>query len=55
MFDQMVESRLMPRPKVLGPRRIAWDVRELDSAADNLPTQFGESLCDDGWNDANAS
>jgi predicted DNA-binding transcriptional regulator AlpA len=27
-FDEMVKDKRMPRPKRLGGRRIAWDVRE---------------------------
>jgi predicted DNA-binding transcriptional regulator AlpA len=49
-FDQMIERKLMPRPRILGDKRRAWDVRELDAAADALPHD-GEELAaaDEGW------
>ena len=56
-FDQMVDDGRMPPPKRLGPRRFAWDVRELDSAVDQLPTEGADSKNsdDDTWGDVNAS
>ena len=36
-FDGMVREGLMPRPRLLGERRGAWDVRDLDLAIDRLP------------------
>jgi predicted DNA-binding transcriptional regulator AlpA len=57
-FDDMVENRIMPTPKRLSDRRIAWDVRELDAAIDALPRQ-GESVIalatDAGWEDDRAT
>jgi predicted DNA-binding transcriptional regulator AlpA len=49
-FDQMIERKLMPRPRILGDKRRAWDVRELDAVADALPHD-GEELAaaDEGW------
>ena len=41
-FDTMVEEGWMPRPRRLGDRRKAWDVRDLDSAVDSLPYRRGE-------------
>lgn len=36
-FDQMIEGKLMPLPKMVGKRKL-WDVRELDRAVDELPS-----------------
>jgi predicted DNA-binding transcriptional regulator AlpA len=48
-FDDLVDRKLMPRPRRLGDKRIAWDVRELDAAADALP-HYGElAASDEGW------
>lgn len=49
-IDDLVERKLMPRPRILGDKRKAWDVRELDAAADALPHD-GEELVasDEGW------
>jgi hypothetical protein len=49
-FDDLVDRKLMPRPRILGDKRRAWDVRELDAAADALPHD-GEELAatDQGW------
>jgi len=49
-FDEMVERGTMPKPRILGEKRRAWDVRELDAAADQLPRD-GEELAaaDEGW------
>ena len=41
-FRQMVELGLMPRPRLAGRRRI-WDMRELDTAFDQLPREGGET------------
>jgi len=49
-FDQMVKDGLMPRPKSLGARRKAYDVRELNHAIDILPSD-GENICDKTWDD----
>jgi hypothetical protein len=46
----------MPPPKVLGDRRIAWDVRRLDIAVDSLPDRGGIVPADDtSWEDIDAS
>jgi predicted DNA-binding transcriptional regulator AlpA len=49
-FDKMVDDGEMPRPKRLRDRRKAWDVRELDEAIDQLPTDAASSD-DDTWGD----
>jgi predicted DNA-binding transcriptional regulator AlpA len=48
-FDDMVDRKLMPRPRVLGDKRRAWDVRELDAAADALPHDGEIATSDEGW------
>lgn len=53
-FDEMVKDGRMPRAKVLGLRRHAWDVRSLDDAIDRLPTE-GEDAHDDSWGDVDAA
>ena len=53
-FDDLVDHKLMPKPRRLGDRRLAWDVRELDAAADALPHD-GEAAAADGWEDVDAS
>jgi len=37
-FDEMVRSGQMPRAGLLGERRRAWDVRQVDIAIDELPS-----------------
>jgi predicted DNA-binding transcriptional regulator AlpA len=54
MFDDMVEAKKMPKPKLLGGRRKAWDVRELDAAVDNLPADTAE-FPDKSWGDVDAA
>jgi predicted DNA-binding transcriptional regulator AlpA len=51
IFDQMVKEGRMPPPKRLGIRRIAWDLRDLDAAVDQLPVQGGGIEVDDTWDD----
>ena len=48
-FDDLVKRELMPRPRMIGDKRKAWD-GELDAAADALPHD-GEELvgADEGW------
>ena len=36
-FDKMIADGLMPNPRQLTERRLAWDVRQLDAAIDRLP------------------
>jgi predicted DNA-binding transcriptional regulator AlpA len=55
IFDQMVEDGRMPKPRRLTIRRIAWDVRELDTAIDRLPIDGDDGAPDDGWGDDNAT
>lgn len=54
-FDEMVEDGRMPRPKRLGPHRIAWDVRALDCAVDRLPTEGNDGTVDVTWEDIDAT
>jgi predicted DNA-binding transcriptional regulator AlpA len=51
-FDLLVNQRIMPKPRILGDKRRAWDVRELDASVDALPRE-GETLApvDDGWSE----
>lgn len=51
-FDAMVKDGRMPRPKRLGGRRKAWDVRTLDAAIDNLPNNDND---DDTWSNIDAA
>jgi predicted DNA-binding transcriptional regulator AlpA len=53
-FDQMVKDRRMPRPRVLGRNRHAWDVRELDAAVDLLPVEGDDTESDETWGDIDA-
>jgi predicted DNA-binding transcriptional regulator AlpA len=55
MFDQMVNDGRMPRPKILGGRRIAWDVRALDQAVDALPVRDDDRSSDLTWCDVDAA
>jgi predicted DNA-binding transcriptional regulator AlpA len=52
-FDRMVDDGRMPRAKRLGDRRIAWDVRELDRAVDQLPAETA-GPGDETWSDVDA-
>ena len=36
-FDKMIADGLMPNPRRLTERRLAWDMRQLDTAVDRLP------------------
>jgi predicted DNA-binding transcriptional regulator AlpA len=51
-FDAMVKDGRMPRPKRLGGRRKAWDVRTLDAAIDSLPNNDND---DDTWSNIDAA
>lgn len=53
-FDDLVRLRVMPAPKRLSERRLAWDVRGLDTAVDNLPT-LGGDIEDNSWSDVDAT
>jgi hypothetical protein len=48
-FDNLVEQGLMPKARSLGDKRKAWDVRELDVAADQLPHDGDLAANDEGW------
>ena len=54
VFDLMVKEGRMPRAKRVTGRRVAWDVRELDSAVDGLPEVEGPTT-DQTWSDIDAS
>ena len=56
-FRKLVEAKAMPRPRIVGTRRI-WDVEELDLAFKSLPREGGDAelafvSCDDrnSWAD----
>ena len=53
-FDGMVKNGRMPRPKRLSDKRIAWDVRALDAAVDQLPTETADATADETWSDVDA-
>ena len=40
-FRRLVDQRIMPRPRVVGGRRV-WDVEEIDLAFKALPRDGGE-------------
>jgi excisionase family DNA binding protein len=52
-FRQLVEEGTMPKPRVLGARRI-WDVLELDAAFDAIPHEGEVKPSDKGWEDVDA-
>jgi predicted DNA-binding transcriptional regulator AlpA len=51
-FDEMVRDGTMPRPKLLGGRRKAWDVRALDTAVDGLEDCHDDN---DTWDNVDAA
>ena len=53
-FDEMVRDGRMPRPKRLGGRRKAWDVRALDAAVDSLPIGNDDND-NDTWDNVDAA
>jgi predicted DNA-binding transcriptional regulator AlpA len=54
-FDEMVRDGRMPRPRLLSERRRAWDVRELNAAVDQLPSEGDQiSAPDNTWSDVDA-
>jgi predicted DNA-binding transcriptional regulator AlpA len=53
-FDKMVDDGRMPRPRLLGGKRRAWDVRALDAAVDQLPIDCDDSHVDSTWEDLDA-
>ena len=54
-FDEMVKDGRMPRPKLLGNRRRAWDLRALDLAIDRLPVEGDDAGIDETWSDVDAA
>jgi predicted DNA-binding transcriptional regulator AlpA len=58
-FDKMIAEGLMPSPRRLTERRLAWDMRQLDTAIDRLPID-GEAEADTdatddhSWDDIDA-
>jgi predicted DNA-binding transcriptional regulator AlpA len=53
-FDEMVKNGQMPRARLLGERRRAWDVRQLDIAIDELPLDGNNTRVDETWSDVDA-
>jgi hypothetical protein len=55
-FNDLVDRKVMPRPRILSQKRRAWDVRELDAATDALPHD-GDAAAgsSDGWEDIDAA
>ena len=55
-FDKMVADGLMPNPRRLTERRLAWDVRQLDAAIDRLPIDgdADTETTDHSWDDIDA-
>ena len=56
-FDKMIADGLMPNPRQLTERRLAWDVRQLDAAIDRLPVDGGadtDTTTDHSWDDIDA-
>ncbi|TXM72898.1 hypothetical protein FV226_11155 [Methylobacterium sp. WL12] len=53
-FDEMVRDGRMPRARRIDARKV-WCVRELDSAADNLPIDGDDATGDDTWGDIDAA
>jgi predicted DNA-binding transcriptional regulator AlpA len=37
LFDEMVADGRLPKPRQVSAGRVAWDVRELDAAVDDMP------------------
>ena len=57
-FDKMIADGLMPNPRRLTERRLAWDVRQLDAAIDRLPVDgdadTDTDTTDHSWDDIDA-
>ena len=56
-FDKMIADGLMPRPRRLTERRLAWDLRQLDAAIDRLPIDGDadtDATDDHSWDDIDA-
>jgi predicted DNA-binding transcriptional regulator AlpA len=54
-FDEMVNDGRMPRPKMIGKKRLAWDIQALDAAVDRLPLQGDDAAVDTTWGDVDAT
>ena len=54
-FDKMVDDGRMPRPRLLGGKRRAWDIRALDLAIDRLPIDGDDAGIDETWGDVDAA
>jgi predicted DNA-binding transcriptional regulator AlpA len=54
-FSWMVADGRMPRPKLLGDRRKAWDLREIDRAVEELPIDAASGKTDDTWGDVDSA
>jgi hypothetical protein len=50
MFRQLVAQAIMPRPRLVGRRRI-WDIEELDRAFVTLPREGGGAGKGSSWDD----
>jgi hypothetical protein len=48
LFDQLIRDGRMPRPKVVGARRV-WDVKQLDRCFDALPSDGDEPGDNNPW------
>jgi predicted DNA-binding transcriptional regulator AlpA len=58
-FDKMIAEGLMPSPRRLTERRLAWDMRQLDTAIDRLPSNGDaeadtDATDDHSWDDIDA-
>ena len=58
-FDKMIADGLMPKPRQLTERRLAWDVQQLDAAIDRLPVDGDadadtDTTTDHSWDDIDA-
>ena len=56
-FDKMIADGLMPNPRRLTERRLAWDLRQLDTAIDRLPIDGDadtDATDDHSWDDIDA-
>jgi predicted DNA-binding transcriptional regulator AlpA len=50
-LDAMIVAGTMPKPRRLTTGRVAWDVRDLDMAIDQLPVDGDNAGSDDTWDD----
>lgn len=58
-FGKMIADGLMPKPRQLTERRLAWDVQQLDAAIDRLPVDGDadtdtDTTTDHTWDDIDA-